>query len=379
MITDLRIDEGRKAEYYQKGYWDTETLNDIWNKTVEQFGDREYVSDDRGQRFTYKEVDDKASRLAAWLKESGVENGDVVSWQVPIWADFAYVYIAALKVGAVMHPLPRNFNEADLTYVMNTVESKAFICPTFYWKTDYEQQMKNFIKNVPSVKAVALMDKDAPVKDASYPSVAHILETYEPLTEPPESKSDEAVCILSTSGTTGKPKQVLFTHNTIKFSERVYVKGVLRTKADVMIMMSPLNHATGFFHGLLSNMMMGARVVLQEHFDADHAVELIQAEEGLVIVTIHTLGKMDAEGVKEVKLAQQLAAENDKQIVLLTAALPEEIQAWLYDNQIEGMDYLFADATAIKTMLRGNPGFMYVKDAVVVDKGRKADKLKIGN
>ena len=111
----------------------------------------------------------------------------------------------------------------------------------------------------------------------------------------------------------------------------------------------------------------------------DHAVELIQAEEGLVIVTIHTLGKMDAEGVKEVKLAQQLAAENDKQIVLLTAALPEEIQAWLYDNQIEGMDYLFADATAIETMMRGNPGFMYVKDAVVVDKGRKADKLKIEN
>lgn len=111
----------------------------------------------------------------------------------------------------------------------------------------------------------------------------------------------------------------------------------------------------------------------------DHAVELIQADEGLVIVTIHTLDKMDAEGAEEVKLAQQLAAENGKQIVLLTAALPEEIQAWLYDNGVEGMDYLFADATAIKTMLRGNPGFLYVKDAVVVDKGRKAEKLKIEN
>lgn len=109
----------------------------------------------------------------------------------------------------------------------------------------------------------------------------------------------------------------------------------------------------------------------------DHAVELIQADEGLVIVTIHSLDKMDAEGAEEVKLAQQLAAENGKQIVLLTAALPEEIQAWLYDNGVEGMDYLFADATAIKTMLRGNPGFLYVKDAVVVDKGRKAEKLKI--
>lgn len=111
----------------------------------------------------------------------------------------------------------------------------------------------------------------------------------------------------------------------------------------------------------------------------DHAVELIQADEGLVIVTIHSLDKMNAEGAEEVKLAQQLAAENGKQIVLLTAALPEEIQAWLYDNGVEGMDYLFADATAIKTMLRGNPGFLYVKDAVVVDKGRKAEKLKIEN
>lgn len=111
----------------------------------------------------------------------------------------------------------------------------------------------------------------------------------------------------------------------------------------------------------------------------DHAVELIQADEGLVIVTIHSLDKMNAEGAEEVKLAQQLAAENGKQIVLLTAALPEEIQAWLYDNGVEGMDYLFADATAIKTMLRGNPGFLYVKDAVVVDKGRKAEKLRIEN
>ena len=109
----------------------------------------------------------------------------------------------------------------------------------------------------------------------------------------------------------------------------------------------------------------------------DHAVDLIQAEDGLVIITIHSLDKMDEDGLEEVRLAQQLAEENGKQIVLLTAALPEEIQAWLYDNHVEGLDYLFADATAIKTMLRGTPGFMYVKDAVVVDKGRKDGELKM--
>ena len=111
----------------------------------------------------------------------------------------------------------------------------------------------------------------------------------------------------------------------------------------------------------------------------DHAMDLITDEEGLSIVTIHHIDKVTKDGVEEVKWAQMQADENGMKIVLLTSALPEEVQAWLYENNIEGLDYLFADATAIETMLRGNPGFMFVKDAVVVDKGRKAMELKIEN
>ena len=62
---------------------------------------------------------------------------------------------------------------------------------------------------------------------------------------------------------------------------------------------------------------------------------------------------------------------------MLTSALPEEVQAWLAANDISGLDYLFADATAIETMMRGNPGFMYVKDATVMAKGRKAELFQL--
>ena len=109
----------------------------------------------------------------------------------------------------------------------------------------------------------------------------------------------------------------------------------------------------------------------------DYALDLIASEEGLLIVTIHHIADMDAEGVAEVKEAQALAEENGTKIVLLTSALPEEVQAWMYENGIAGLDYLFADATAIETMMRGNPGFMYLKDAVVVDKGRQVEDLKM--
>lgn len=109
----------------------------------------------------------------------------------------------------------------------------------------------------------------------------------------------------------------------------------------------------------------------------DHALELLPAEDGLIIITVHHLEDMDEDGVMSVTRAKAMAEENGIQIVMLTSALPEEAQAWLYQNNISGLDYLFADATAIETMMRGNPGFMYVKDAVVVDKTRKIRELKL--
>lgn len=111
----------------------------------------------------------------------------------------------------------------------------------------------------------------------------------------------------------------------------------------------------------------------------DHAAELLPAEEGLLIATVHHLDKLSERGVEEIRRAMAVAEEIGVNIVLLTSALPEEVQAWLAETGISGLDYLFADATAIETMMRGNPGFMFVKDAVVVDKGRKAGELKMRN
>lgn len=111
----------------------------------------------------------------------------------------------------------------------------------------------------------------------------------------------------------------------------------------------------------------------------DRATDLLPAEDGMLIVTVHHLLDVDKKGVSEVKRALRMAEENGIRIVMLTSALPEEVQNWMYENKIDGLDYLFADATAIETMMRGNPGFMYVKDATVIDKGRKVNELKWNN
>ena len=105
MITDLKINEEKKKEYYEKGYWTRETIRDVWERQARAHAGEEYVADDQGCRMTYGEVDDAAARLAAWLVDAGIEPGDVVTLQFPNWAEFTIAYVACFKAGAVIQSL----------------------------------------------------------------------------------------------------------------------------------------------------------------------------------------------------------------------------------------------------------------------------------
>ena len=101
MITNLKINEACKRTYYERGYWTASTLYDAWEKSARDFAGRTYVKDGTTS-LTYAQVDDKAGRVARWLVSIGVANGDVVTIQLPKWAEFTIAYVACLKVGAVM-------------------------------------------------------------------------------------------------------------------------------------------------------------------------------------------------------------------------------------------------------------------------------------
>lgn len=100
----------------------------------------------------------------------------------------------------------------------------------------------------------------------------------------------------------------------------------------------------------------------------DHAQELIASEEPLMIITIHHLEKVNAKGVQAIQQMVQEAEAMEVAYVLLTSSLPEEVEQFLFDNGLEGMEYYFADATAIETMLRSNPGFLLMQNGEVKGK-----------
>lgn len=275
----MKVNERLKEQYIEKGYWTHETLLDRFYRTVERFGDREYVVDDRGNRYTYRQMDEASSVLASYLKEAGVKPHDVVSFQIPVWSEFVLIAVACMKAGAVMHPIGLSHEEADLVYGMNKTGSKLYFGVTFFKNKDYETRILSVKDQIPTLEQVVLLDGTRPAKSGCI-TLAQIMETRKPLPREKSGGMDgfDVALVLCTSGTTGGNKGVMLTHNNIIFSEDMFNRELGLDENDIMFMPAPLHHATGFHHGVIAPMLMGAKLVLEEKFTCQGAIDLMNRE-----------------------------------------------------------------------------------------------------
>lgn len=277
----MRINQHQKKLYEQLGYWNQETLLDCWNVAVANDREREFIVDDLGNRYTYQAVDEKAEIIAAYFRKVGIVPGDVISFQLPVWIEFVLITIACLKVGAVINPIGMCYRAKELEYLLNLAQTKVFFCPTWHHKTNYESMIQGAIKNIGSLKQVILLD-NCKRKSGHTITLKEILNAnLDSKTKSENEKkidSNELAVILYTSGTTGGIKGVMLTHNNIIFSEKYFNKELGLTKEDIMFMPAPLNHATGFHHGIIAPMLLGAKVVIQSKFESLKAIELINRE-----------------------------------------------------------------------------------------------------
>ena len=117
---------------------------------------------------------------------------------------------------------------------------------------------------------------------------------------------------------------------------------------------------------------------MMDHENADHAVEMLTSEEGTLIITVYDLDAVDEQAVADMRKAVDMAMEKGLMAVVLSSD-PDRIPGWLIDHSMTDVEYYLTDATAIKTILRGNPGYLFVRGGVVVDKGREIGELEIEN
>jgi acyl-CoA synthetase (AMP-forming)/AMP-acid ligase II len=204
---------------------------------------------------TWKESDDRANQAANFLREKGIEKGDRVIQLMHNSIDWLVTYFGIIRTGAWVVPLNFRFTEKDLRYCLEVAEPKVFI-----FGPEFTERVAPLAQE--GSRGVVFACTGAPV-----PSFAV------DFTEAAGQASPEALAVglgpqdpcglYFTSGTTGRPKPILLTHNNMVcacITENAHHR---QTHADTFILIPPLYHTGAKMHWFGSLIVGGPAVILQ--------------------------------------------------------------------------------------------------------------------
>lgn len=224
----------------------------------------------RTQRWSYGQVADAAYRLSFELKRRGVAHGDRILLWGEDCAEWVIAFFASVLCGAVVVPMDRTSAPEFVQRVCRRVQPKLCIC---------SQAQSRIDLSIPAM---------------TFESLPDILESCKATaTMPPDLKSDDAVEIVFTSGTTAEPKGVVLSHKNILANlnplEREIAK-YLRYERIVhplrFLNLLPLSHVFGQFLGIFIPQTLGSTVLFQDTLNPSEILHTIKRESVSVLVTV---------------------------------------------------------------------------------------------
>jgi cyclohexanecarboxylate-CoA ligase len=236
---------------------------------------------DQDRRFTYRELEDLAERAAGSLRTLGVGPGDVVTVQLPNWWEFVVTAFACSKIGAIMNPVMPILRERELLYILNFCEAKVFIVPKLYRGFDYSAMAKGMLGELPHLKHLIVVDGEG---DSGF---ERALLAAEPGPKPTGPRADDISVLMFTSGTTGEPKGVIHTSNSLIGCTKALTERFGLDASDVLLVASPVGHMTGYAAVVLLSVYLGGTMVLQDVWEPKRGVSLM-AREGVTYTAAST-------------------------------------------------------------------------------------------
>ncbi|PKP76797.1 MAG: long-chain fatty acid--CoA ligase, partial [Alphaproteobacteria bacterium HGW-Alphaproteobacteria-3] len=258
-------------------------------------GDREIVTrtiEGPIARTTYKQVHLRARKVAQALTRLGIEEGDIVATMAWNTARHLEAWYGIMGMGAVCHTLnPRLFAE-QLVYIVNHAEDKViFLDLTFV------PILEAIAGKLPNVKAYVVMTDRAHMPETSLPNALCFEEIVE--AEDGEFKwaevDENAACGLCyTSGTTGNPKGVLYSHRSnVLHSMAANMGDALGMKSsDAILPVVPMFHANAWGIAFAAP-AVGAKIVMPgANMDGESIYELLDKEQVTVTAAVPTVWLM---------------------------------------------------------------------------------------
>ncbi|MFD7292009.1 AMP-binding protein [Streptomyces sp. NPDC059897] len=211
-----------------------------------------------GRSVTYRETADLVRRIAARLVADGVTPGDRVAMQVDKSVEAIALYLATLQIGGVFLPLNTAYTGAEIDYFIGDAEPRVLVCPPERRADHAHREGPNLVVETLGVAGDgSLLEGDAHHDDVH------------------ESTADDPAAILYTSGTTGRSKGAILTHQNLASNCEALLGSWQFTSEDRLIHALPIFHVHGLF--VAANMVLasGASMFYLPKFDADTIAELL--------------------------------------------------------------------------------------------------------
>ncbi|WP_284035895.1 AMP-binding protein [Neobacillus sp. 114] len=260
--------------------WSNKTILDYLKEAIEKYPEKAAIIDKKS-RYTYKELGRLVDRVALGLLELGLKKGDVISIQLPNWNEFVILHFAATRIGAISNPLIPIYRDREIGFMVKLAESKMIVVPDEFRGFNYPEMIERLKPQWPSLEHIFVVGEKVPegMKSFSYLMDAPWEEQREPSAlDQIALNPNEVTEIIFTSGTTGEPKGVMHTHNTVTFASELWIDHFQLTSNDVIFMASTFAHQTGFLYGVRLPAIYGGSAVYQDIWNPEEFIQLIEKE-----------------------------------------------------------------------------------------------------
>jgi len=299
-------DPQRARENYLSGVWQTDTLYSLARRHATERG-AAYGVRDSARRLTWSALVAWVDAVAADLHEAGLRRGDRVAIWLPNRLESVVILLACSRNGYVCNPsLHQNYTVAEITTLMGRIDCRALFAQPGYGADAKTADVFSAAAALGHMKRVyALPAQRTP--DEALPAGAHAMPDATAMDAahlpPISTHPDQIVYLAFTSGTTGTPKGVMHSDNTLLANGRAMVADWGQNISTVLLTLSPMSHHIGTV-ALEQVLVAGCELVMHDASAGVGALDWIEQTGATYVMGVPThamdlLQEIDKRGLKK--------------------------------------------------------------------------------
>ncbi|MCM3691515.1 acyl-CoA synthetase [Neobacillus niacini] len=230
------------------------------------------IDEDKNKSWTFEAVNKRSSSVAGWLKSQGVKKGDRVALLSPNDISYFDLLFACGKIGAIFVPLNWRLSEQELNEILLDCSPSLL---------GIHHKFENMYTSLQAVVPCSFY-----VGESKYEETATLFDSsthLEPISE------QDPFAIIYTGGTTGKPKGVVLSHQSIQWNAINTILSWNLSEEDVTINYMPMFHTGGLNALSLPILMTGGTVVIGDQYTGQKVVHSIQRYNCTIILLVPTM------------------------------------------------------------------------------------------